>query len=280
VARVETLVGVVTNSVYDAIRNLGESGQLAHDFCELFAWEVNFNREVQPGDEFRIRYERIYQKDEDGNEVYVRPGRILAAEYRGQSKTHTAILYETEDGDSGYYHPDGTAIEHQFLRAPVKYTRVTSPFSWSRMHPILHVRRPHLGIDYGAPYGTPVWSVGDGEIVWRGRMGGLGKAVKVRHANGYVSTYGHLQRYADSQKVGSHVKRKEVIGYVGSTGLATGPHVHFDIHKDGKVLNPNKVQTPQGPPIPSSEMAAFEVARDATLSELDPTPIAALGEAL
>lgn len=280
VARVETLVGVVTNSVYDAIRNLGESGQLAHDFCELFAWEVDFNREVQPGDEFRIRYERIYQEDDDGNEVYVRPGRILAAEYRGQGETHTAILYETEKGESGYYHPDGTAIEHQFLRAPVKYTRVTSPFSWSRMHPILHIRRPHLGIDYGAPYGTPVWSVGDGQILYEGRMGGLGKTVKVRHANGYVSTYGHLQRYAADLKVGSPVKRKQVIGYVGSTGLATGPHVHFDMHKDGKVLNPNKVQTPQGPPIPSSEMAAFQVARDATLAALDPTPIAALGEAL
>jgi len=280
VARVETLVGVVTNSVYNAIRNLGESGQLAHDFSELFAWEVDFNREVRPGDEFRILYERIYQEDADGNEVYVRPGRILAAEYHGANESHTAILYERDDGDSGYYRPDGTAIDRQFLRAPLKYTRVTSPFSWSRMHPILRVRRPHLGIDYGAPYGTPVWSVADGEVVTVARLGGLGKAVKIRHANGYVSTYGHLQRYADDLRVGSRVKRKQVIGYVGSTGLATGPHVHYDLRKNGKSLNPAKVQTPPAPPIPSSELAAFQIARDATLAQLDPTPIAALGEAL
>jgi murein DD-endopeptidase MepM/ murein hydrolase activator NlpD len=280
VARTETLVGVVTNSVYNAIRNLGESGQLAHDFSELFAWEVDFSREVQPGDEFRIRYERVYQRDGDGNEVYVRPGRILAAQYRGADETTTAILYEREDGTSGYYRPDGTAIERQFLRAPLKYTRVTSPFSWSRLHPILRVRRPHLGIDYGAPYGTPVWSIADGKVERVQRMGGMGKTVRVRHANGYVSTYGHLQRYAQGLKVGDRVKRKEVIGYVGSTGLATGPHVHYDLRKDGKSVNPNKVQTPPAPPIPSSELAAFQLARDATLAELDPTPIASLGEAL
>jgi len=280
VARVETLAGVVTNSVYNAVRNLGESGQLAHHFSELFAWELDFNREVRPGDEFRIRYERIYQEDGDGNEVYVRPGRILAAQYRGARATHTAILYESANGESGYYRPDGSAIERQFLRAPLKYTRVTSPFSWSRLHPILRVKRPHLGIDYGAPYGTPIWSVADGEVVNVSRMGGMGKTVRVRHANGYVSTYGHLQRYADSLRVGSRVKRKQVIGYVGSTGLATGPHVHYDLRKDGKAVNPNKVETPPAPPIPATELAAFELARDANLAELEPTPIAALGEAL
>ena len=280
VARIETLVGVVTNNVYNAVRNLGESGQLAYQFSELFAWEVDFTREVRPGDEFRIRYERIYQEDGDGNEVYVRPGRILAAQYRGASKVDTAILYESEDGDSGYYRPDGTALERQFLRAPLKYTRVTSPFSWSRLHPILRVKRPHLGIDYGAPYGTPIWSIADGEVVHISRMGGMGKTVKVKHANGYVSTYGHLQRYADRLKVGARVSRKQVVGYVGSTGLATGPHVHYDLRKDGKAVNPNKVQTPPAPPIPSAQLPAFQVARDATLAELDPTPIAALGEAL
>jgi murein DD-endopeptidase MepM/ murein hydrolase activator NlpD len=280
VRRIETLAGVITNSVYNAIRNLGESGQLAHQFSELFAWEVDFNRHVRPGDEFRILYERIYHEDGDGNEVYVGPGRILAAQYRAADEVKTAIHYEWDEEHSGYYRPDGTALERQFLRAPLKYTRVTSPFSWSRLHPILRVRRPHLGIDYAAPYGTPVWSIADGEVVRVARLGGMGKSVKVRHASGYVSTYGHLQRYAPGLRVGQKVRRRQVIGYVGSTGLATGPHVHYDLRKDGKAVNPNKVQTPPAPPIPPEQLPAFQMARDASLAQLDPTPIAALGEAL
>ena len=279
VRRVEKLAGVVTNSVYNAIRNLGESGQLAHEFSELFAWEVDFNRAVRPGHEFRILYERLYQEDGDGNEVYVAPGRILAAQYRGR-EVHTAIHYAWDEEHVGYYRPDGSAMERQFLRAPVKYTRVTSAFSWSRLHPILRVRRPHLGVDYAAPYGTPVWAVADGQVTHSGRMGGMGKTIKVRHANGYVSTYGHLQRYAQGLREGSRVRRKQVIGYVGSTGLATGPHVHYDVKKDGKAVNPNQIQTPPAPPIPEHQLAAFRAARDATLAELDPTSIASLGEAL
>lgn len=279
VRRVERLAGVVANSVYNAIRTLGESGSLAHQFSELFAWELDFNRDVRPGDEFRILYERLYQADGDGDEVYVGPGRILAAQYRSRD-VHTAIHYEWEEQNGGYYRPDGSALERQFLRAPLKYTRITSPFTWSRLHPILRVRRPHLGVDYGAPYGTPVWSVADGEVIKKSRMGGMGKTVKVRHANGYVSTYGHLQRYPQGMRVGDPVRRKQVIGYVGSTGLATGPHLHYDLKKDGKAVNPAKVKTPPAPPIPESQFEAFAATRDTTLTELDPTPIASLGEAL
>jgi len=277
--RTEQLAGVVGNSVYNAIRGLGESGQLAHEFSELFAWDVDFTREVRPGDEFRILYERLYQTDSLGNEVYVRPGRILAAQYRGR-EVHTAIHYEWDAENSGYYRPDGSAMERQFLRAPVKYSRITSPFSWARLHPILRVRRPHLGVDYAAPYGTPVWAVGDGEVTHVSRLGGMGKTVRVRHSNGYVSTYGHLHDYAQGLKVGARVKRKQVIGFVGSTGLATGPHVHYDIRKDGVAVNPTKLASPEAPPIPEHQLAAFRAARDASLAELDPTSIAALGEAL
>jgi murein DD-endopeptidase MepM/ murein hydrolase activator NlpD len=279
VRRTEQLAGLVGSSVYNAIRGLGESGQLAHEFSELFAWDVDFSREVRPGDEFRILYERLYQRDSLGNEVYVRPGRILAAQYRGRD-VHTAIHYEWGDEQAGYYRPDGSALERQFLRAPVKYSRIASPFSWSRLHPILRVRRPHLGVDYAAPYGTPVWAVGDGQVTQVARLGGMGKTVKIRHSNGYVSTYGHLHGYADGLRVGSRVKRKQVIGFVGSTGLATGPHVHYDIRKDGVALNPIKLFSPEAPPIPESQLASFRAARDATLAELDPTSIAAVGEAL
>lgn len=279
VRRVERLSGVVMNSVYNAIRNLGESGQLAHDFSELFAWELDFNRDVRPGDEFRILYERLYQEDGNGDEVYVGPGRILAAQYRSRD-VHTAIRYGWSEENTGYYRPDGTALERQFLRAPLKYKRITSPFTWNRLHPILRVRRPHLGIDYAAPYGTPIWAVSGGEVVKASRLGGMGKTVRIRHANGYVSTYGHLQRFAQGIRIGARVDRKQVIGYVGSTGLATGPHVHYDLKKDGKPVNPRKLLTPPAPPIPDTHFPSFAAVRDASLAELDPTPIASLGEAL
>jgi murein DD-endopeptidase MepM/ murein hydrolase activator NlpD len=279
VRRTEQLAGVVTDSLYGAVRSLGESSQLAHEFSELFAWDVDFSREARPGDEFRILYERLYQEDAQGNEVYVRPGRILAAQYRGRD-VHTAIHYEWDPDNSGYYRPDGSAMERQFLRAPVKYSRVASPFSWSRLHPILRIRRPHLGIDYAAPYGSPVWAVGEGEVIRIARLGGLGKTVKIRHADGYVSTYGHLQDYAQGLLIGSKVKRKQVIGYVGSSGLSTGPHVHYEIRKDGLPLNPSRLFSPEAPAIPESQLAAFRATRDATLAELDPTSIAAVAEAL
>jgi len=277
--RVEKLAGVVTTSLYNAIRNLGESGQLAHEFANLFAWDVDFHRDVRPGDEFRMLYERLYQRDGDGEEVYVRPGRILAAQYRGRG-VHTAVFFDSEGGPSGYYRPDGSAVDRQFLRAPVKYTRISSSYSHSRLHPILKVRRPHLGIDFAAPRGAPVWSVADGVVTFRGRSGGFGNLVKVRHANGYVSYYGHLHRFAPGLAVGSRVEQKQVIGYVGSTGLSTGPHVDYRLRRGEQYVNPTTVRTPPADPIPAERIPEFVATRDAVLSELDPTPIASLGEAM
>jgi murein DD-endopeptidase MepM/ murein hydrolase activator NlpD len=169
----------------------------------------------------------------------VRPGRILAARFQNQEGDYTAVYFETPDGRGGYYRPDGSSVEGQFLMAPLRHARITSSYSSARRHPILKITRPHRGIDYAASIGTPVMSVADGVVVQRSWTGGNGNLVQIRHANGYVSSYAHLSRYADGLRVGDRVEQKQVIGFVGQTGLATGPHVCFRIQKNGKYVDPS-----------------------------------------
>ena len=266
------LAGVVTTSLYNAIQALGESGDLSHDFAEIFAWDVDFSRSVRPGDEFHILYERRFMHTEEGRERYVGPGRILAARYASPSGEHAAVYYEQGQGRAGYYRPDGTAVQRQFLQAPLRYRRISSSYSTGRLHPILRKRRPHLGIDYAAATGTPVWAVGDGRVMFRGWLGGLGKTVKIRHANGYESWYGHLSRYPNLA-LGQQVRQKQVIGYVGSTGLSTGPHLHFVLKKSGRHVNPSALRMAVALPIPSRQMEQFSAARDELLHALDPSAL-------
>jgi murein DD-endopeptidase MepM/ murein hydrolase activator NlpD len=277
--QVARIAGLVTSSLHAAVVALGERGQLANDFADIFAWDVDFSRSVRPGDEFAILYERLYRSDEDEGDVYVRPGRILAARYKGEMGEHSALYFELEEGRGGYYRPDGRAVERQFLLAPVRYTRISSRFSSARLHPILKITRPHHGIDYVAPAGTPLWSVADGRVLYRGWAGGFGNLVKIRHNNGYVSYYAHLSRFAKGLAVGQTVHQKQVIGYVGKTGLATGPHVCFRIAKDGQYVDPRRLQTPAGDPVPPELLASFQVTRDVLLAELDAGPLVAAEEA-
>lgn len=274
VRRRARIAGVVSDSLYQAVEALGEEVELANDFAEIFAWDIDFSRSVQPGDEFSILYERLFLVGEDGTETYVRPGRILAARYSNGLQEYRALYFEQAEGRGGYYRPDGSSVRRQLLRTPLHYRRISSRFSLSRLHPILKVRRPHLGIDYAAAYGTPVWVVADGTVIFRGYSGGLGKLVKVRHANGYVSYYGHLSRYPRGLKVGQRVQQKEVIGYVGSTGISTGPHLHYQLMKNGKSIDPSAVRTPAGEPIPTAAQGSFAQLRDELLRDLDPTPLA------
>ena len=274
------IAGVIRTSLYDAIAELGESPLLAGDFAAIFAWDVDFSRTVQPGDEFGIVYERLYRSGSKGEDEYVRPGRILAARYNGSSGLHTAIFFEPSEGKGGYYRSDGTSVERQFMVAPLKYSRISSSYSHARKHPILKVTRPHPGIDYAASHGTPVWSVADGKVIHAGWAGGFGRLVKIQHANGYVSYYGHLSSFAKGLKVGKRVRQQEVIGKVGKTGLATGPHVCFRVAKDGTYVNPAKLRSPPADPIASQHESAFQRVRDQLLAELDPTPTIDVGEAL
>lgn len=278
--RVARLAGVVQTSLYESIRSLGENPQLASDFAGLFAWDIDFSRSVQPGDDFKILYERLYRTDMNGAEEYVRPGRILAARYRGLAGDHTAVYFENEEGNGTYYRGDGSSIEREFLVAPLRFSRISSNFTSARRHPILNVTRPHHGIDYAAPSGTDVWAVADGTVIHRGWGGGFGNLVKIRHADGYVSYYAHLSRFQSKLRVGQKVKQKQVIGYVGKTGLATGPHVCFRVAKDGHYVNPYKLERPAGEPVPDERWVDFQIVRDSLLDELDGHTMIATDEAL
>jgi hypothetical protein len=269
VPRPALIAGLVTSTLYGAVVELGEQGQLASDFADVFAWDIDFQRSVRPGDAFQIVYERLHRVEQDGSETYERPGRILAARYDGSAGRHTALYFEVEEGRGGYYRPDGRSVEGEFLMSPLRHGRITSSFSAARRHPILKITRPHPGIDYAAPAGSPVWAVAAGEVIYRARAGGFGNLVKVRHKNGYVSYYAHLSRYASGLRVGSRVEQKQVIGYVGSTGLATGPHVCFRVQKDGKYVNPARLRAGNRAAIPESLMPTFAASRDLLLAELD-----------
>ena len=278
--RIATLAGRVDESLYESIRELGEYPQLADGLAEIFAWDIDFTRNAQPGDEFRLLYERLYLTNDDGEEVYVRPGRIMAARYRGAEGEYSAIYFETEDGRGSYFRPDGTSVERAFLAAPLRYSRISSTFTNARHHPILNVTRRHPGIDYAAAEGTPLWAVAAGTVVYRGSAGASGNLVKIRHANGYVSHYAHLSRFAEELETGSHVRQKQVIGYVGQTGLATGAHVCFRVTSNGRYVNPLEIKSPVTRPVDPVLSRDFARVRDRLLAYLDVRALASTGQAL
>jgi murein DD-endopeptidase MepM/ murein hydrolase activator NlpD len=274
------LAGVIESSLYEAVRSLGEQPQLANDFADLFAWDVDFSRGVQPGDDFQVLYERLYRIDEDGHEDYVRPGRILAARYRNEAGQFSAVWFEDPDGGGRYYRDDGTSLERAFLVAPMQYTRISSRFTSARRHPILKITRPHYGIDYAAPEGTPIWAVADGTVIYRGWGGSFGNLIKIRHNNGYVSYYSHLQGFEKGLKVGQRVKQKQIIGRVGQTGLATGPHVCFRVARNGRYVDPMSIRSPAGKSVSDELWLDFQIVRDALIGELEGETLATTQEAL
>jgi len=280
VRKIVSLKGVIESTLYTAISLMGEDPLLANDFAALFAWDVDFSRSVRAGDDFKILYERLYRMDADGVEHYVRPGRILAASFHGTAGGFTVVYFEEEDGRGGYFRPDGRSVERAFLVSPLEYGRITSSWTQARRHPILKVTRPHHGIDYAAPIGTPVWSVAEGTVIYRAWGGGFGNLIKVRHANGYVSYYAHLSRFLPGLEVGSRVDQKQVIGFVGSTGRSTGPHVCFRIAQNGRYVNPMTLESPAGDPVEGARWQDFQVVRDTLLNDLDVWRLAVAAEAL
>lgn len=274
------IAGIVATSLYGSITALGASAQLADDFTDVFSYDVDFSRMAQMGDEYRILYERLYRTDDAGHEIFVRPGRILAARYSGESGEHTAVYYESEEGEGGYYRPDGSSVERQFLMAPLRYSRISSRYSSARHHPILNITRPHHGIDYAAPAGTPVFAVSGGEVIHKSWGGGFGNLVKIRHPNGYTSYYAHLSRFSSGLRLGQTVSQKQVIGYVGQTGLATGPHVCFRVAKDGQYVNPAQISSPATPPLPPDAHDMFHLRSDKLLAALNSGTLVAGDEAL
>jgi murein DD-endopeptidase MepM/ murein hydrolase activator NlpD len=259
--RTEVVSGVISSSLFGAVNDAGEQDQLALDLAEIFAWDIDFHTELQKGDSFKVAVEKMYL---DGR--LSRYGRILSAEFVRGDRTLRAVRFEGEHSH-GYYAPDGKPLRKAFLRSPLKFSRISSGFTHSRFHPILKKARPHYGIDYAAPVGTPVMASGDGVVVLAGWDGGYGKTVKIRHPNGYQTLYGHLSRI--NVRLGQRVAQEQYIGSVGMTGLATGPHLDYRMIKSGVFVNPLKVQSPRAEPVPRAERAAFESTRDRVLALLE-----------
>jgi murein DD-endopeptidase MepM/ murein hydrolase activator NlpD len=252
--------GEISSSLFEAMDRLGEKDSLIMDFADIFAWEVDFHVDPQPGDRFLMVVEKYFTGD-----VFVRYGRILYAEYQREARTHQAVYFEGMGKHGDYFTPQGESLRKALLRSPLKFTRISSGYSRSRRHPILGGYRPHLGVDYAAPQGTPVWAVADGTVVSCGWNGGYGKQVAIRHAKGYQSMYGHLSGYGPGISKGKAVHQKQIIGYVGSTGLSTGPHLDFRLTQNGVHRNPLREVSPRAPALTREQMAEFQKIMDPLL---------------
>lgn len=242
-------------SIPDDVLPPGERIKLAWDLADVFAWNVDFTRDIQPGDGFAVVIER--RTSDEGEQRY---GRVLAAELTVSGKTLTAYRFD-HDGGSGFYDASGKSLRRAFLRAPVQFRRISSGFSRARFHPVLQVYRRHAGIDYAADAGTPVLAAGDGTVTRAGWSGGYGNLVEIRHRNGVVTRYAHLRGFARGVTGGARVSQGEVIGYVGSTGVSTGPHLHYEFLVNGRQADPRALRDADGPPIAPEHRAGFDRAR-------------------
>lgn len=260
--KVVLVAGMVAGSLFESMEALGEQAQLVLDFAGIFAWDFDFTSDSQPGDRFRMLVEKVYAGDQ-----FVKYDRILVAEYESEPKVHTGIYFKDREG-GGYYTPAGESLRRAFLKSPLEFTRISSTFTRARRHPILGGVRPHLAVDYAAPAGTPIWAVADGRVEFAGWAGGNGYTVTVRHRANFKTMYNHLSRFGKGIRAGAAVKQRQVIGYVGTTGLSTGPHLDYRVIKDGRFVNPLKETFLPGKPISPSARPAFLEARDSLLAEL------------
>jgi murein DD-endopeptidase MepM/ murein hydrolase activator NlpD len=256
-AVIETVVagvqGSIRSSLYDAVLESGGDPNLVNRFVDVFAWNIDFYKSSQRGDQFRV----LVEKKVAGGR-FVGWGKVLAAEYVNAGTAFRGFNFETKDGKfSGFFDDEGQALERTFLKNPMEVARITSSYGM-RFHPVLGHNKQHEGIDYGAPTGTPVWSVADGTVVEARYSATAGKMIVVKHINGYTTEYFHLSKFAEGLKAGSRVRQKQVIGYVGTTGRSTGPHLHFGMRKTGASIDPGKQKFPNAKPIPKQYQREFE----------------------
>jgi len=255
--------GVISGSLYSSIRALREGPHIVVSFAEIFQWDIDFFIDPREGDKFSMVFEQ-YMLDGE----FVQYGNIVVAEYQSNTYHNRAYRFEVDELGSKYYTSEGESFQKAFLRSPLNYTRISSGFTTGRYHPILKIVRPHYGVDYAAAMNTPVVSVADGVVThvgWKGghptvngMSGGYGRTVMIRHPNGYETLYGHLNRYGSGIRTGVRVSQNQVIGYVGQTGLATGPHLHYEVHQHKKPIDPLKIKNVSGPPIPENRLDEFK----------------------
>ena len=261
--RTRTISASIDSSLFESMAAAGGHDQTALSLADIFGYDIDFVLDIQPGDSFTVTYQEIYD-----NGKYMQDGPILAARFINQGREYLAVRYAPPGGHAAYYTPDGRSLRKAFLRAPVEFTRVSSHFNTHRKHPILNLIRAHKGVDYAAPTGTPVKAAGEGRVMSAGWSGGYGNMVQLDHAHGIVTVYGHLSRFARGIHPGVHVQQGQIIAYVGMTGLATGPHLHYEYRVNGVQRNPETVSLPDALPIEASLRDDFRARTEPLLATL------------
>jgi murein DD-endopeptidase MepM/ murein hydrolase activator NlpD len=259
-----TTGAAIEGSLFRSADLAGISDATAFKIAEIFRWDIDFVRDIRPGDRFDLTYETLSQ---DG--VPVGDGELLAVQFINQGQTYRAVRWTPPGGTPDYFTPDGRSLRKAFLRAPLEFSRVSSRFNLYRRHPILNRMRAHRGVDYAAPIGTPVRAAGGGRVAFVGVKGGYGNVIEIIHPGGVRTVYGHLSRFSRGLRAGTVVEQGRVIGHVGMTGLATGPHLHYEYLQNGVHKDPQKVPLPKAEPIPAQHMAAFRAYADPLWAGLD-----------
>ncbi len=262
-AKVAFASGTIDGSLYLSAREAGLNDQLTMEFAGIFGWDIDFVYDVRKGDRFEIVYEELYL---DGERFDT--GRILSARFINRGEENIALLYTDSKGESDYYAPDGKSMRKAFLRTPIN-ARVSSSFNLQRRHPVLDVVRPHEGTDYAAPTGTPIKAAGDGRVQFSGWKGGYGRTVVLKHGDNISTLYAHMSKIHKGMKNGKRVKQGETIGYLGSSGMVTGPHLHYEFRVNGSPRNSRTVELPDAKPIPASEMARFKKVTGQQVAQLN-----------
>jgi murein DD-endopeptidase MepM/ murein hydrolase activator NlpD len=254
VIEVKGVAGRVERGLREDALEAGVPERVVAQLADILGWDLDVDGGLAAGDEFRVLYENLWEVGLGRAEA----GNVLGARIASRGRAVTAVYFEDADGRGGYFRPTGESLSRTFLRYPVEFTEITSAFSLLRRHPMLHRDRPHLGVDFAAPRGTPVRAVSAGRVAFSGWGGGLGRYVRIEHADGIVSSYGHLSRVAPGVRVEGTVERGQIIGYVGATGLATGPHLHYEVEADGAHVDPMAISAPPEAPVPAPARRTFE----------------------
>lgn len=257
------VTATISGSLFGTAKRLNIPYKLINQMTEIFNWEIDFSKDVRTGDQFSIVYKAFYIADKQ-----VATGEILAVRFTNKGKTYQAIRHHNNNGEDDYFTPEGTSLKKAFSRYPIKFSHISSTFTTARFHPILHYKRAHKGVDLAAPIGTPIHATGDGTIVMIDRNNAYGNMIKIAHNKTFASIYAHMLRFQKGLSRGNHVKRGQIIGYVGQSGLATGPHCHYEFHVNQQAKNPSTIELPRGAPISGSELIAFKAQTGTLLAQL------------
>jgi len=257
-------VGEIRSSLFADGRRAGMSNRMILEFAEMFGYDIDFAQDLQEGDRFAVVYENILK---DGRKL--RESEILAAEFTNQGKTYRAVRYVDSEGRAGYYTPQGESLRKAFIRTPVDFVRISSGFNLKRLHPVLNIIRAHKGVDYAASTGTPVHTTGDGKVEFIGKKGGYGNVIIVRHSGNNQTLYAHLSRFKPGLRVGAKVRQSQIIGFVGSSGLATAPHLHYEFLVNGIHKNPMTVTLPRAQPLNAQALVKFRTLTAPLVAKID-----------